>query len=104
MLSVARRQKHCQILCFTIKYEIVNKVLQSGETVPENLHLLFSAWKGLDIDNPYRLPEAHVRYRDGSTTASADAKKCSGNCTECALTNGGCWNLMKGQQVVFDEH
>lgn len=50
------------------------------------------------------LPEAHVLYRDGTTTAREDAKKCGGNCTECACISGGCWSLKKGEQVVFKEH
>ena len=104
MLAVARRQQHCQILCFTKKYEIVNSVLASGDAIPSNLHLIFSVWEGLVADNPFSLPEAHVRYRDGHTTADKNAKECGGNCTNCAITVGGCWNLAKGQQVVFNEH
>ena len=54
--------------------------------------------------NPFSLPEAHVRYKDGSTTAGADAKECSGNCAACAITDGGCWTLNSGEQVIFNEH
>ena len=56
------------------------------------------------MDNPFQLPEAHVRYKDGTTTARPDAKECGGNCTECACTSGGCWSLHTGEQVVFNEH
>lgn len=66
--------------------------------------MIFSAWKGLRMDNPFQLPEAHVRYKDGTTTARSDAKECGGNCTECARTSGGCWSLHTGEQVVFNEH
>lgn len=104
MIAVARRNQHCQILCFTKKYELVNNYLSSGEVLPENLHMILSAWAGLEIQNPFQLPEAHVRYRDGSTTARADAKDCGGNCSECACTDDGCWTLQRGGQVVFDEH
>lgn len=126
MVEVAKRNPHCEILCFTKKYEIVNKYIENNEVlkysklvfpdcmlgmpadtdpvIPENLHIIFSGWVGLDMVNPFNLPEAHVRYRDGSTTAREDAIECGGNCTECALTEGGCWNLQKGQQVVFNEH
>lgn len=126
MVEVAKRNPHCEILCFTKKYEIVNKYIENFEVlrysklvfpdcmfgipadtdpvIPENLHIIFSGWVGLDMVNPFSLPEAHVRYRDGSTTAREDAIECNGNCTECALTEGGCWNLQKGQQVVFNEH
>lgn len=104
MVGVAKRQQHCQILCFTKKYEIVNEVLQSGLELPDNLHIIFSGWVSLKMVNPFSLPEAHVLYRDGTTTANKNAVKCSGNCTECAVTDGGCWALGRGEQVVFNEH
>lgn len=104
MVEIARRQPHCEILCFTKKYNLVNELIEQGGELPGNLHMIFSGWVGLEMANPFSLPEAHVRYRDGSTTAREGAIECSGNCTECALTEGGCWNLQKGQQVVFNEH
>lgn len=104
MVDVVSRNPHCEVLCFTKKFGIVNKAIASGLKLPPNLHLLFSGWNGLKMDNPYSLPEAHVRYRDGSTTARSDAILCGGNCTECAQTSGGCWSLAPGQQVVFMEH
>lgn len=104
MIEVAIRQPHCEILCFTKKYEIVNGYLETGRELPRNLHIIFSGWVGLQMVNPFLLPEAHVKYRDGSTTARIDALKCGGNCTECAITEDGCWSLQNGSQVVFDEH
>ena len=104
MAAVAGRNAHCEILCFTKRYEMVNEFIQKNGELPSNLHMIFSGWVGLDMANPFSLPEAHVRYRDGSTTACEDAIECGGNCTECALTEGGCWNLQKGQQVIFNEH
>lgn len=104
MVKIAERNYHCQILCFTKKYNIVNAYLNSGRVIPNNLHIVFSAWRGINMINPYSLPEAHVKYRDGSTTARADAKMCGGNCSECAITNDGCWAIARGEQVVFNEH
>ena len=104
MVEIARRQPHCEILCFTKKYNLVNELIEQGGELPGNLHMIFSGWVGLEMANPFSLPEAHVRYRDGYTTAREGAIECSGNCTECALTEGGCWSLQKGQQVVFNEH
>ena len=104
MVAVAGRNSHCEILCFTKRYEMVNEFIEQNGELPSNLHMIFSGWIGLDMVNPFSLPEAHVRYRDGSTTACDNAVECGGNCTECALTDGGCWNLQKGQQVVFNEH
>ncbi len=104
MVDVAQRNQHCQILCFTKKYELVNDYLSGGAVLPSNLHMILSAWTGLEMQNPFLLPEAHVRYRDGSTTARDDAKLCGGNCTECACTDDGCWTLQRGEQVIFNEH
>ena len=103
MIDIAGRNQHCDILCFTKKYDIVNKVA-TVVTIPKNLHIIMSAWRGLQMNNPHNLPEAHVRYRDGTTTARNDAIPCGGNCSECARTEEGCWTLREGEQVVFNEH
>lgn len=104
MVEISERNKHCEILCFTKRFEFVNGFLENGGVIPENLHMIFSGWKDLEMNNPYSLPEAHVRFRDGSTTAREDAIECSGNCSECAITDSGCWTLHSGQQVIFNEH
>lgn len=104
MIEIAARNTHCEILCFTKRYNFVNTVLNEGYTLPDNLHLIMSGWQGLEMVNPFNLAEAHVRYKDGSTTAREDAVVCAGNCTKCAIIKGGCWSLKHGQQVVFNEH
>ncbi len=111
MVQIAQRNPHCQILAFTKRYDIVNKYMETVMTIdgvcadlPSNLHIIFSGWKNLEMDNPYNFPEAHVDFRDGTTTARPDAKLCGGNCTMCGLTETGCWTLRKGEQVVFHEH
>ncbi len=104
MVDVSARNQHCQILCFTKKYELVNGYIERHGPLPNNLHMIFSGWVGLEMVNPFSLPEAHIRYRDGSTTAAPGAVDCGGNCTECAVIDGGCWSLKTGEQVVFEEH
>lgn len=104
MVAVAARQRHCEILCFTKKYEIVNWYIQNNGDLPSNLHIVFSGWTGLKMQNPHGLPEAHVLYKDGTTTARDDAKLCGGNCTDCAKTDDGCWTLKNGEQVLFEQH
>ena len=88
----------------TKKYDIINTALAVGTEIPENLHIIMSVWRNLECKNPYELPEAHVRYKTGGTTAGYGAIECGGNCTECAITAGGCWTLKNGEQVVFNEH
>lgn len=104
MVQLAERNPHCEILCFTKKYSIVNGFLYCGGKFPKNLHLILSAWRGTEMENPFGLPEAHVLYRDGTTTAGDNPVQCNGNCAECARTDGGCWSLSPGQQVLFREH
>ena len=57
MVDIAERNPHCEILCFTKKYGIVNSYLDVGGIIPKNLHLIFSAWRGLKMENPHGLPE-----------------------------------------------
>lgn len=105
MVDIAKRNPHCEIMCFTKKYAIVNHYIENnGDSIPSNLHIIFSAWIGLQMTNPFLFPEAHVRYKDGTTAANTDAKICNGNCESCAVTEGGCWSLTKGDQVLFEEH
>ena len=108
MKQIAERNPHCELLCFTKQYQLVNELIGNlravGSSLPHNLHLILSAWPGLPMDNPYSLPEAHVIFKDGTTTARPDAFPCSGNCADCARTEGGCWTLKDGEQVVFKEH
>ena len=108
MIELSMRNEHCQVLCFTKKYDIVNaklgKMEENTEVWPDNLHIIYSGWRGLEMVNPYHMPEAHVRYKDGTTTAKGFAAECGGNCTECAKVTGGCWSLERGQQVIFNEH
>lgn len=94
MCELARKNSHCQILCFTKQFDIVNEYL-SEHRLPKNLHLIFSAWRGMEMKNPYNLPEAHVLYKDGYTTAKDGAKYCSGLCMECAVGGKNCFSLKK---------
>ena len=103
MVKVAKNNKHCEILCFTKKFSIVNEYLDEHK-LPKNLHILFSGWRGLEIDNPHNLPEAHVLFKDGFTTAKDGAKLCTGNCFECSVNKANCWSLKNGEAVVFKEH
>ena len=103
MVRLARKNSHCQILCFTKQFDIVNDYLAEHK-LPKNLHVIFSAWRGMTMNNPFNLPEAHVFYKDGFTTAKDGAKLCTLNCFSCAVKGSNCWSLKKGESVVFREH
>ena len=104
MVECAKNNKHCEILCFTKKFELCNRYLDEHKKFPKNLHILFSGWVGLPMDNPYRLPEAHVMLRNGETSAKDGAKLCTNSCFDCAIKGTNCWTMKKGEQVLFREH
>ena len=104
MVEIANELPGCSFLTFTKQYELVNDWIKNNGNLPDNLHIIFSVWRGFDCPNIYNLPEAHVRYRNGERTAREDAKQCGGNCTECCMIGDGCWNLKLGEQIEINEH
>lgn len=106
MVDIAKRNSHCEMLCFTKKFPLVNLWIKKNGNIPDNLHIIFSAWKGLKMCNPYHLPECHIIYKDGSTTASEEKTSyiCSGNCTECFCKNKLCFALKKNEQILIHQH
>lgn len=108
MVDIAKRNPHCSTICFTKKYGIVNKWMKDNGELPPNLHIIYSAWKGLPMSNPFFMPECHIIYKDGTTTMNENKTSyyCGGNCTECYLNNEhkGCFVLKKNEQVIIREH
>ena len=101
MNSLAKKYPYCEILCFTKKYDLVNDFYSTHEK-PENLHLILSAWPGMELKNPLRLPVAHVIFK--GTEPLPEWKICGGNCCECACRGVGCWQLKTGEDIAFYEH
>ena len=92
------------ILFFTKNYKGINKFLDKDK-FPENVRPIMSAWENMKMDNPHNLPQSHVLYADGRTTAPEyGAVYCGGNCSECAFKGEGCWNLKNGEHVIFKAH
>ena len=105
MIRVANENPKCDFLCFTKMFRVVNEYLdETGGVLPENMQIIFSGWKGLEMDNPYNLPTSHPIFADGSTSAPDGAKSCGGNCTECYKEEKGCWTLKRGEAVLFAAH
>lgn len=103
MVKIALGLPRTSFLVFTKKFEIVNDFIKRGGTIPENLHIVFSAWgDSFKIENPYSFPMAHVRFKDENQNKSIpdNALECSGDCTNCLQ----CWNIKRGESVVFNKH
>lgn len=100
MVECANKLPNTHFLAFTKKFEIVNYYIQNGGIIPDNLVIVFSAWgDAFKIDNPYSFPVAYVRLSEYETIPK-NAEECSGDCTNCLK----CWNIKKGQSVVFNKH
>ena len=102
--KLGRQNKRTDILFFTKNYEGINNYLEHHR-FPANVHPIMSCWEGLKMENPYHLPESHLLYDDGRTTAPEyGAYFCGGNCTECHFNEEGCWSLKKNEHVIFHAH
>lgn len=60
MIETARNNEKTEILCFTKRYEIVNKWIDENGKLPNNLHVLFSGWSNLKTINPHNIAETNV--------------------------------------------
>ena len=101
IVDIATANKHCEILLFTKRFEIVNAYIKAFGDLPENLHVLFSGWDNLKPVNPYKLPETNVFGKEGPAEGW---KVCGGNCFECGCRGVGCWQAKKGDTIAFKKH
>ena len=101
MVETAKRNPHCQVLAFTKQFDIVNRWIDYNGALPENLHIIFSEWRGLDVPNPHNLPTSRPVWK-GELVPSGIW--CGGLCSECACTNSGCWSVKKGERILFEAH
>lgn len=102
MIDTVRNNPHCDVLVFTKRFGFINKALSNGVEIPKNLHIIFSAWDGMTMENPYNIPIAHVIFRGNKPEDNWNI--CGGNCLECAKNNVNCWTLKNGEHVAFYEH
>lgn len=102
MVRVANQLPNTYFLAFTKKFEIVNNYMDVHGELPDNLHIVFSAWgDDFQIDNPYNFPVAYVRfYHQENKNIPPNAAECSGDCTSCLQ----CWHIKRGESVVFNKH
>ena len=108
MISVALENPKCEFLAFTKAYQIVNQAIANSAVIPSNLHLLFSAAPGVEMPNPYHIPECHINFADPSLNTYCGGAEyeyhCTGNCTECAINGCGCFFLKPGDVTIINQH
>lgn len=108
MIRVALENPKVEFLAFTKAYQIVNNAIDNGAVIPSNLHLLFSAAPGVDMPNPYNIPECHINFADPALNTYCGGAEyeyhCTGNCTECAVNGCGCFFLKNGDVTIINQH
>jgi hypothetical protein len=91
MIKVAIENPKVEFLAFTKAYQIVNAAIAAGAVIPGNLHLLFSASPGVNMPNPYNIPECHINFADPALNTYCGGAEyeyhCTGNCTELSKIN-----------------
>ena len=102
MVQIAKELPKTQFLIFTKQYEIVNDYIKAHKQIPYNMHLIFSAWEGKRMENPFSIPVCRVLKKNEIPNPSWVL--CSGNCTQCAVHDGGCWSLRPGETIAIYEH
>ena len=108
MITVAQANPKVEFLAFTKAYQIVNSAIENGAVIPSNLHLLFSAAPGVDMPNPYNIPECHINFANPALNTYCGGAEyeyhCTGNCTDCAVNGCGCFFLKSGDVTIINQH
>lgn len=107
MVENARKHSDFVIWTYTKHYAVVNEWIRiNGITaMPENLHIMYSEWDGMPLDNPYGMPIFTVKMQAGNKNHKPEffdnLYKCPGNCDICKIYRRGC---MSGENTYCDEH
>ena len=97
MVKIASDNPKTTFLAFTKQYDIINNFQGN---IPDNLTIIFSAWPGLEMNNPNKYPVAW--FQDGTETRLPNnTLECPGNCETCGM----CFQINKiGLDVCFNKH
>ena len=110
MVRIAEEFPEWTFWTYTKMYRIVNDyVAKHGDdrfaAIPENLHIMFSRWDGMPMNNPYGFPEFVCRLDAGNVDTPAEwfdsHHKCPGKCRICIETGRGC---VVGESTWNAEH
>lgn len=88
MVGIARRHDDFVFWTYTKQYKIVNRYCEiyGKESIPSNLSVMFSEWRGIEIDNPFGFAE----FRVVEDLKKANSFICPGNCEICLENKTGC--------------
>ena len=105
MVESAARHPDFIVWTYTKCYAFVNKWIAENGDLPENMHVMFSAWEGMPIHNPYNLPVFACKLAAGNKDITeeqfAAMYQCPGNCDICKAARRGC---LIGENTFALEH
>lgn len=92
MVDVARQRPAWTFWTYTKMHGIVNEYCRKygRESIPENFKVMFSEWRGTEIDNPYGFPVFHTVFISQGEQFEPDMWICPGNCDICKAEKRGC--------------
>lgn len=104
MVDIARKFPEFCFWTYTKNYSVVNAYVENNggsitAAIPENLHVMFSEWRGVDMINPYGFPEFRVVFKDDAVKPAGHY--CPGNCDICKVAGRGC---VAGETTYCNEH
>lgn len=102
MVRIAKENQSTVFLAFTKRFSIVNEWIDENGAIPENLHVMFSAWEGLVPENPHGLPVTNVYGK--KETIPDGWIPCNGNCENCFRNCVGCIGAKTGDVIGFKKH
>lgn len=105
MVSIAIAHPDFVFWTYTKMYVIVNDWIASHGALPTNLHVMFSEWDGIELDNPYNMPIFTCKMPGGNINHDDSffngLFKCPGNCDICKRDCRGC---IAGESTYNDLH
>lgn len=100
MVELAKEMVEFVFWTYTKNYEVVNEYCDKygKDSIPDNLHIMFSEWRGMEMVNPYHFPEFRVVFKDEEEPKGF---YCPGNCDVCKEIKRGC---LVGETTYCREH
>ncbi len=107
MIDIARKFPEFKFWTYTKMYLLVNMYVKAHGNdrkiaIPENLVIMFSEWRGMEMINPYGFPEFRVVFKNDEYKPDPKTNwYCPGNCDICKAVNRGC---VAGETTYCNEH
>lgn len=98
MIELAKKHSNRFFWTYTKKYALVNRWIAENGPLPSNMVITFSKWDGLEMDNPYGLPEFFAVEKGERPEGMFH---CPGNCQHCIAAKCGC---VGGQSSYIEKH